>query len=149
MDVRDRPPVLDIGYLLLTANRVLGARASGRVRELGLTPQQAVALLAIDSQEKRVSTPSEIAAFMAADSPTVSGIISRLEKHGYVTVSPNPEDKRSRLVELTARADAVLPAIHETLKESSGWAESLMPSSDLAELTRLLRQFVDLLEANR
>lgn len=148
MSASDRPAVLDIGYLLLTANRMLGAKASAKVREVGLTPQQAVALLAIDSHDERVSTPGEIGAFIAADSPTVSGIISRLEKRGYVTASPNPDDKRSRLVGLTPQADAVLPAIHETLRESSRWAQSLMSADKLAELTSLLQEFVELLEAD-
>ena len=141
----ERPPVLDIGYLLLTANRLLGARASARVRELGLTPQQAVALLAIDSSSGRQSTPGRIAEFMAADSPTVSGVINRLEKRGLVTASPNPADKRSRLITLTPKADALLPAIRESLREASAWAESLMPAEELHRLTHLLERFVELL----
>ena len=58
-----------LGNLHLAANRLLGARASARVQELGLTPQQA--MLAIDSSGERHSAPSQIAKFMAADSPTV------------------------------------------------------------------------------
>ncbi len=140
-----RPPVLDIGYLLLTANRLLGARAAARVRELGLTPQQAVAMLAIDSSAGRQSTPGQIAEFMAADSPTVSGVISRLEKRGLVTASPNPADKRSRLISLTPEADALLPAIRQSLKEASAWAESLMTSDELHQLTDLLERFIEVL----
>lgn len=145
----ERPPVIDVGTLLITANRLLGARASAQVRELGLTPQQAVALLAIHSTGERHSTPGQIAKFMAADSPTVSGVIARLEKRGLVVASPNPADKRSRLITLTQHADDVLPGVLEAVRDSSAWAESVMPPAELHELTRLLNRFVELLSASQ
>ena len=37
--------------------------------------------------------------------PTVVGLVSRLQRNGFITVSVDPEDRRNRLLTLTARAD--------------------------------------------
>lgn len=143
-----RPPLLDIGHLLISANRVLGARTAGPIRELGLTPQQALVLLAIKEQHDQAITPGQIGTFIAADSPTVSGIISRLERNGYVVTGDNPRDKRSRLVTLTVKAEALVPEVHRIVVDASLWAASLMDADDFERLKELLERFVSLAEAS-
>jgi hypothetical protein len=47
--------------------------------------------------------------------PGIGARYSRLERRGLIAASPNPADKRSRLITLTAEAYAVLPAIREAV----------------------------------
>lgn len=47
-------------------------------------------------------TPSELANWMAAPPTTVSSYIQRFERRGHVRRVPNPDDRRSYRVELTA-----------------------------------------------
>ncbi len=47
-------------------------------------------------------TPSDVASWMAAPPTTVSSYIKRFERRGHVRRIPNPEDRRSYRLELTA-----------------------------------------------
>lgn len=46
-------------------------------------------------------TPTDLAHWMAAPTTTVSSYIKRFERRGHVKRSPNPDDRRSYLLELT------------------------------------------------
>lgn len=47
-------------------------------------------------------TPTELAHWMAAPATTVSSYVKRFERRGHVRRVPNPEDRRSYRVQLTA-----------------------------------------------
>src|SRR5512134_3328730 len=53
-------------------------------------------------------TPGELARRLGMAPTTVSSWLARLERDGVVGRSPNPDDGRSQLVELTARGRAQL-----------------------------------------
>jgi DNA-binding MarR family transcriptional regulator len=61
-------------------------------------------------------TPSEISARTLVSSATMTGTLDRLERQGLVRRLPNPEDRRSVLVEVTdagrALCDRFLPGIN-------------------------------------
>lgn len=60
--------------------------------DMGLTPQQAHALRALDPA--RPVPMRELAAGMMCDASTVTGIVDRLEDRGLVERRPNPGDRR-------------------------------------------------------
>lgn len=73
-------------------------------------------------------TLSQLAVELAADRPYVTLIVDGLEERGLVQRTPHPEDRRAKLVALTAagraavaRADAILDeppaALHEATAE--------------------------------
>ena len=74
---------------------------------------------------------------LAADPPYVTLLVDDLEERGLVRRGPHPEDRRSKLVELTAagrraaaRADAILDEPPPALRE--------LPAKDLVALLRVL-----------
>jgi DNA-binding MarR family transcriptional regulator len=74
---------------------------------------------------------------LAADPPYVTLMVDDLEKRGLVQRLPHPEDRRAKLVQLTAagraaaeRADAILDEPPSALSEA--------PAEDLAALLRVL-----------
>ncbi|MEA2157250.1 MAG: hypothetical protein QOE11_3390 [Solirubrobacteraceae bacterium] len=74
---------------------------------------------------------------LAADPPYVTLIVDDLEQRGLVRRTPHPEDRRSKLVALTAagrqaaaRADAILDEPPAALRD--------VPAEDLAALLRVL-----------
>jgi DNA-binding MarR family transcriptional regulator len=76
---------------------------------------------------------------LAADPPYVTLMVDDLEKRGLVQRTPHPEDRRSKLVELTAagraaaeRADALLDEPPAALRE--------VPAEDLEALLRILER---------
>ena len=54
---------------------------------------------------------SELGELVHLDNSTLTGIIDRMEKSGYVERRPNPEDRRSILIFLTSKAYELGPQI--------------------------------------
>jgi DNA-binding MarR family transcriptional regulator len=82
-----------------------------------------------------------LAETLLADPPYVTLIVDDLEEHGLVRRTPHPEDRRSKLVQLTpagraaaARADAILDEPPAALRD--------VPAEDLAALLRVLERLI-------
>lgn len=82
-----------------------------------------------------------LADLLAADPPYVTLIVDDLESRGLARRTPHPEDRRSKLVELTdagrdaaARADAILDEPPAALCD--------VPGEDLAAFLRVLDRLV-------
>ena len=85
------------------------------------------------------TTMRALAERLAADPPYVTLMVDDLEERGLVQRMPHPEDRRAKLVELTAagrevaaRADAILHEPPPELRE--------VPAEDLATLVRVLER---------
>jgi DNA-binding MarR family transcriptional regulator len=84
-------------------------------------------------------TLRELADQLTADPPYVTLIVDDLEKRGLVQRLPHPEDRRAKLVQLTAagraaaaRADAIFDEPPAALCD--------VPDEDLADLLRVLER---------
>ncbi|HEY1449470.1 MAG TPA: MarR family transcriptional regulator [Solirubrobacteraceae bacterium] len=80
-----------------------------------------------------------LAEWLTADPPYVTLIVDDLEQRGLVRREPHPEDRRAKLVTLTAagrtaaaRAEAILDEPPAVLRE--------LPAKDLATLLRVLER---------
>jgi DNA-binding MarR family transcriptional regulator len=87
-----------------------------------VTPVQAMLLFYL--QKKDGSSLTEISSGLMLENPTVTGLIDRLEKLGYVKRSDHPNDRRIYLVYLTEKGSGVanraLPIVkklNEEIKE--------------------------------
>lgn len=103
------PPGEDIGFLTHRATRLLRQRMNVAVAQLGLTAQQAAVLLALSGLDD--ATPSTLADALGIDRPTMTGVVRRLERDGWVRQSPHPTDGRARIVTPTDRTLHALPDI--------------------------------------
>jgi DNA-binding MarR family transcriptional regulator len=88
---------------------------------------------------EKPETLSALAARLAADPPYITLIVDDLEKRGLVKRTPHPEDRRAKLVQLTAagrtvcaRADAILDEPPAALRD--------LPAEDLAALLRVVER---------
>ncbi len=52
-------------------------------------------------------------------SPTLTGIVDRLEKNDMVSRSPNPKDRRSILISLTKKGLDIVPKIRKAVTEAN------------------------------
>ena len=101
---------------------------------LGLSWTRVLALRRLAAQPL---TLRALAERLAADPPYVTLMVDDLEERGLVQRTPHPEDRRAKLVELTAagrataaRADAILDEPPAALHDA--------PAEDLAALLRVL-----------
>lgn len=105
---------------------------------LGLSWTRVLALRQLATQSH---TLREIAQRLSADPPYVTLMVDDLEERGLVRRMPHPEDRRAKLVELTAagriaalRADAILDEPPVELRH--------VPAEDLATMLRVLERLV-------
>jgi DNA-binding MarR family transcriptional regulator len=78
-------------------------------------PESVLQSLAVIDGAERPLTPSEIAERMFRSSATMTNLLDALEREGWARRVPNPDDRRSVLVEITddgkALADRFLPGV--------------------------------------
>jgi DNA-binding MarR family transcriptional regulator len=92
--------------------------------------------------QDRPMTLSELAATNNLDAPYVTLIVDKLEGHGLVERRPHPDDRRRKLVTLTATGrNAVATAESILLRPPP--AMSTLPAEGLRQLTELLMRIVD------
>jgi DNA-binding MarR family transcriptional regulator len=115
--VRDRCLCLHVQR----AARVLARRFDDALRPHGLTNEQFSLLMALNRPQP--PSISAIAKTLGADRTTLTAALKPLVREGLADVSPDPEDRRSRRVALTAaghqRLLAALPvwlALHAGLE---------------------------------
>jgi DNA-binding MarR family transcriptional regulator len=87
-----------------------------RVASMGLTHGQFFMLVALFDEDGLL--PSQLADKTALDRPTITGLLDRLERDGWIERCPEPSDRRVLRVHLTSRAmqerEAVLAIFEET-----------------------------------
>ncbi len=73
-------------------------------------------------------------------SPTLTGIVDRLEKNGMVERSPNPQDRRSILISLTEKGLGIVPEIRKAVTEANQLFLNALSKEEELMLRRLLNR---------
>ncbi|KAA6465164.1 MarR family transcriptional regulator [Acidobacteria bacterium AB60] len=104
------------------AARALARRFDDALRPFGLTNGQFSLLMSLNRPEPPPMGP--VASLLAMDRTTLTAALKPLERRGLVRVSPDPNDRRSRILiltdqgrELLASAVPVWKSTHEDLEE--------------------------------
>jgi DNA-binding MarR family transcriptional regulator len=95
---------------------------------------------AIDEKNSKIKV-SDISKMLDVAPPTVTQLITGLEKNGYVERKLNREDRRAVIIELTEKGDeAINKAFNEFFKYFQGLVECLGcdKSNELAELLNMV-----------
>jgi len=85
-------------------------------------------------------TIGELGQQVALDGSTITGILDRMEKNGYVERRPNAEDRRSALVYLTEKAREVGPRIIGFADELDSSIRKNFSAQDMVVFERVLRE---------
>jgi DNA-binding MarR family transcriptional regulator len=103
---------------------------------LGLSWTRVLALRRLAAQPL---TLRGLAERLAADPPYVTLMVDDLEKRGLVHRMPHPEDRRAKLVELTAAGRAAAARAEAILDEPPAGMHDV-PVEDLAAMLRVLER---------
>jgi len=101
---------LPSSLLMFIAARGAAERIFRAVHDAGfedVTIAQSRLLMGIDEQGTRLSVLADRAQIAKQ---TATALVDKLERAGYVERVPDPSDGRARLVRMTPRAEAALPA---------------------------------------
>jgi MarR family transcriptional regulator, transcriptional regulator for hemolysin len=108
------------GYLTNWAARLLARAIERKLKPLGLSSGHLPVYFALAGG--RSLTQKQLAAHAGTEQPTMAATLSRMERDGLIERTPDPKDRRSSLVRLSALAQqkeqAVLDAVHTTNAEA-------------------------------
>jgi len=105
-------------FRLYQCANMLHKTGSRAVEAEGLTTQQWAVLGALSRPQVQAGmSVGDLARYLMVSRQNLSGLLSRMERDGHVTSAPGTNDRRSRLVTMTASGQRVwqkqaLPKIH-------------------------------------
>jgi len=80
-----------------------------------------------------------VASLLAMDRTTLTAALKPLERRGLVQITPDREDRRSRILKLTSKGRKLLAEAMPTWKRTHDEIEQLIPDGDPEQLRRSLR----------
>jgi DNA-binding MarR family transcriptional regulator len=119
------------------AARALARRFDDALRPLGLTNGQFSLMMALNRPEP--PTMTALAEFLAMDRTTATAALKPLQRRGLLTITPDPADRRSRLVRLTSQGERLLARGVPIWKATHLTVDALLPDRDPDRLRNSLR----------
>ena len=149
MFILTKAPDLDYTDVLINIRKIIRSinLESKRIdKQYGISIPQYLCLNYLNAQEVFRATAKEIGIHLNLNASTVSGLIARLEKKGYLAKVPNPEDKRSSYIYLTAIGAKVVTSIPDLLHEKLSIKLQQLPDNDLNNLQSSLELLISFME---
>ena len=112
-----------------------------RLSPFGLTPPQYFVFNALWMGDG--ISVGELGERVSLDSSTLTGIIDRMERNGYVERRPNPDDRRSVLVFLTTKARELGPRILDFAGELDTTLRQPFSQEEMDTFERVLRALAE------
>jgi len=107
-----------------------------RIARHGLTHVQFFLLIAL--YEGEGLSVGELARKIAVDKPTMTGLLDRMERDGFVRREKDPEDRRTFRVYLTERAKALKEELLGIYREVNGFFLSGLSEQERRSLEGIL-----------
>ncbi len=115
-------------------------------KELGVSIPQLLVLQYLSDQTDYRAFAKDIKAYINLNASTVSGIISRLESKGLVARLPEPNDKRTTYITLTAKGAELLQKSPTTLQEKLSQKLKKLTPSQIDELDRNIELLTSIMD---
>jgi DNA-binding MarR family transcriptional regulator len=134
----DTPPSPEpLGELFLATSRRLRHRTAHALAPLGITPHQGRTLRTIERDgPMRLGV---LADALRIAPRSVTDVVDALVEAGWVARSPDPDDRRATVIEVTDAGREQARAV----EEASEGVFAGLPAADRAELARILRKATD------
>lgn len=127
------------GFIVNDIARMVRTEMDRRTTEagLGLTTGEGRALLNV--RRTGPIRQTALAERLGIEAMTLSGLLDRLELKGYVERQPDPDDRRAKLVTLTAAGDAVVTGIQPIAASIRGDAARGIDPDDWQRMLEALK----------
>lgn len=127
----------DIGLLIKRLTDKIKTSVDAFLNKHGLTFSQ-TAVIGFLSEHGCIATQKEIEEDMQVSHPTVVGIVSRLEKNGFVTCFIDDKDRRNKMVCLTDKAKSIVSDMSADKKAMEKRLTNGLSEAELEEFRRIL-----------
>lgn len=128
--------------LLLQAREAVMAHTRPSLREHGLSDQQ-WRVLRVLGEHGTVET-GRVAREAYILSPSLTGVLARMERDGLIRRERDPEDQRRTVVEATAKGRKMVDRLSTTIEMHYQWLEQSLGKQKLMQLYELLDQLIAL-----
>ena len=128
--------------LLLLARESVMAHTRPSLREHGLSDQQ-WRVLRVLGEHGTVET-GRVAREAFILGPSLTGVLTRMERDGLVRRERDPQDQRRTVVEATAKGLKLVDKLSRTIEAHYEWMENSLGKEKLAELYVLLDEVIEL-----
>lgn len=136
-----KPDVLSTpGHLISLAARSFARLSENRLKPLGFGVGHIPVLIALQTGKAR--TQRDLARFARTEQPPMAQMLARMERDGLIRRTPDPEDRRSSHIELTATAEASLPDACKALFAGNREALSGFTKEEQQQLVTLLTRLI-------
>ncbi|MFD4546634.1 MarR family winged helix-turn-helix transcriptional regulator [Streptomyces sp. NPDC058466] len=123
---------------------------SGRVRQhdrlmalAGVSLDRAAVALLRQIADAEPMRPGELADLLAVEASHVTRQVQHLQKAGYVTGVPDPDDRRAQLIQITPTGQAVIERVREASCRGMRVALKNWSPDELGQLATLFHRMVD------
>lgn len=124
------------GYLLHDVARLMRREFDKRLKTLGLTRAQWVALAALIQQDGQTQT--ELAFVLDMGRAPLGTLIDRLERDGWVRRKPDPNDRRANRLYITDKINSLLDDFARASRDVYRDTTNGLSGTDLKQLQSML-----------
>ncbi len=128
--------------LLLQARESVMAHTRPSLREHGLSDQQ-WRVLRVLGEHGTVET-GRVAREAYILGPSLTGVLSRMERDGLIRRERDPADQRRTVVEATAKGLKLVEKLSRAIEAHYEWMETSLGKQKLAQLYGLLDEVIEL-----
>ena len=114
-------------------------------KEYGVSIPQILCMEYLNRSENYQATQKELRDYLSLNSSTVSGIINRLEKRGYIGLLPKRADKRTTYIVMTSKGSELLNKTPMLLHEKLTKKLEHIPNGHTADINDALDLIIDYL----
>ena len=115
-------------------------------KEYGVSIPQILSLEFLNRSENYQSTQKALRDYLNLNSSTVSGIINRLERKGYIARLPKRADKRTTHIVMTSKGSELLKRTPHLLHEKLSQKLEDVPDNQYSSINEALDLIVDYLD---
>ena len=124
-------------FLIAKAHQKINGIFRSRFKHMGVTPAQALVLVVL-YEEEGISV-GDLGARLVLDSPTISGLLDRMEKDNWIVKTNSQNDGRLLQVMLTDKAYKIKDQLLSELKASNEEVTSMFKIEERLLFERFLR----------
>jgi len=137
----DMDPVACEAYLMLRqVGDCVRLSLEQRLAAEGISHGRFMLLVVLDRDPEQPLAASELAEQAGVTKQTITSLLDGLEKDGYVTRVPHPQDRRSVMVQLLPRGRQLLESIMPGMYRRQVEMLAHLTRDEQRQLTRLLRK---------
>lgn len=133
------------GYLTNWAARLFARELERQLAPSGISPAYMPIMFAL--ADGGALTQKALAQRAAVEQPTMAATLNRMERDGFIARKPDPADKRSALISLTASAMALVPEVERVVTTINGLALDPLDAEERGQYLVLIRKIIAVLEA--